>query len=289
MVEILGIASHEGVATCSAHEGPRLLHGSAMFRQRLDAAGIYPHWGPLLAAEPCLQPDERAARLFASIRHRVAHYAATGQPFVALGGDHASAMGVWSGTASRVLHGLVWIDAHLDAHNYDTTSTGNLHGMPVAALLGARDEKLQRIYGSTISLDPERVIILGVRSAEEEEWSLMEQLGIRVYTMEDIRILGGFAAALEEAIAQAGPRGEAFGVSIDLDAVDPADAPAVCTRVGGGISGHDLTTALSILNGDNRLLGLEIAEFSPRRDRDQRTEKLIAGMIAAVYGAERSP
>ena len=284
MVKILGISTHMGVVSCGTDSGPRRLRSSADFHHKLAAAGIKVRWDPLMVSDDRLDPDPRTAELVGRIRNCCAAYAAAGQSFVAVGGDHASAMGIWSGTASHAPHGLLWIDAHLDAHNYDTTYTGNLHGMPVAALLGHRDRRLEAIYGSSISLDPARFVIMGVRSTEDEEWLLMARLGIRVYTMKAIRSGGGFAALLPRAIEQVSPRGEPFGVSVDLDAVDPADAPAVCTRVGGGVSGSDLVAAFGILNGDDRLLGLEIAEFTPERDVEQRTERLIAGMITAVYG-----
>jgi len=211
---------------------------------------------------------------------------------VAFGGDHATAMGLWKGVMSgprpsRRL-GLIWIDAHMDAHNFLTLPTGNAHGMPVAALLGESDPLLKAVYGDGPHLRPENLALVGVRSCEPEERRLLDRLGVACYPMKTVRRLG-LASVLRMALSHVTEHADRFGISIDLDAVDPGDAPAVGTPVDDGLSGMDLCNSLADLNGEARLVGLEIVEYAPGLDRERRTQRLIADLVASLYGTPSRP
>ncbi len=153
-----------------------------------------------------------------------------------IGGDHSCAGGTWTGVA-RMLQGelgLVWIDAHMDSHTPATSHTGRLHGMPLAWLLGQGDDALYGLSAGVV--DPEHVALIGVRSYEPEEKERLDRLGVRVFHIEEVHRRGLDTVAAEAlAIAARGTSG--FGVSIDLDAVTPEEAPGVGTPVADGIAG----------------------------------------------------
>src|SRR5262249_18895188 len=193
-----------------------------------------------------------------------------------LGGDHSCAIGRWKSIARAVAPrgplGLVWIDAHMDAHTPQTTPSGRLHGMPLACLLGYGDLRLTSIAGG-IRLDPERVCVIGVRSFENGEEMLLRRLGVRVFFMHELE-RRGLMAAMRDAFAIAGRGRTPYGISFDLDALDPRDAPGVCTPVVGGIRASELRDAFSRLGGDPALAGLEVVEYNPHHDRRGATARL---------------
>lgn len=290
-IATVGVASGQAGQSAGCWRGPRVLRHSFSLKQSCEAQGVRLVWHALLEA------DERAHKLEAvtGLCRQAARFASAlvrqGHPFLFLGGDHSSAMGIWQGVMNGLPAdarlGLIWIDAHMDAHTFDTTPSGNIHGMPVAGLLGQGDPVLMQIYGGTRYLAPDRLMLIGVRSFEPAEQRLLERLGVRVIPMADLRQPGALRLQLVEAVAQLSCRCDVLGVSIDLDAIDPVDAPAVGVPAPGGIAGDELIHALTDLAGNPRLAGMEIAEFCPRHESEERTVRLIGGLIGALYG-ERS-
>src|SRR5918996_395349 len=213
-IELIGAAWGLGGADPGCAEAPRAL--IPLVQQRLAQHGAASFPGPILDPPPAAR---RRGRL----------------PCV-VGGDHSCAGGTWTGVA-RTLPGklgLVWIDAHMDSHTPATTHTGRLHGMPLAWLLGQSDDAL---YGLSAGVGaPQHVALIGVRSYEPEEKQRLDRLGVRVFHIEEVHRRGLETVAAEAlAIAARGTSG--FGVSIDLDAVTPDDAPGVGTPVADGIGG----------------------------------------------------
>ncbi len=288
-IELIGAAWGFGALDAGCADGPDAL-------RRLDpmaclqAAGLKPAWGPIVRPEP---GDGTGIDAIAALCARLSRHCRTrveeDRPFAVLGGDHSCAVGTWSGAALAVPGslGLIWIDAHMDAHTPQTTHTGAIHGMPVAALLGHGDPRLTGLGRREPKLEPANLCILGVRSFEPEEPRLLTRLGVRVFGMEEIE-RRGLAAVLADALELVGRNTRHFGVSIDLDAIDPADAPGVGTPVPGGIHGGELVAALQAVQGDPRLIGMEVAEFNPHRDRDQRTAQLALALVASAMGAGKA-
>ena len=206
--------------------------------------------------------------------------ASAGDPFVAIGGDHSCAVGTWSGVADALRasgpFGLVWIDAHMDMHVPQTTPSGATHGMPVAALLGEGAPELTSIAETAPALSARHVCLVGARSFEPEEIAFAERFGVRVIGMEEVH-RRGIDAALAEAhdIASRGTTG--FGVSLDLDAFDPSDAPGVGSPVPGGMAVADFIVPWRKLYADPRCLGLELVEYNPAHDKSARTARLMGG------------
>jgi arginase len=210
--------------------------------------------------------------------------AANGEKFVVIGGDHSCAIGTWSGVSDALQYsgslGLIWIDAHLDMHVPETTHSGAIHGMPVACLLGRGAPELVSVAETGPAIDPRHLCLVGARSFEPEEITFAERLGIHVIWMDEVRRLG-IDKALSRArdIATNGTVG--FGLSLDMDAFDPTDAPGVGTPEPGGIDAGLALRAWDSLVRDPQCLGIEIAEYNPSRDVDARTALLMADYMSA--------
>jgi len=203
-----------------------------------------------------------------------------------LGGDHTCAGGTWTGVA-RTLRGdlgLVWVDAHMDSHTPGTSHTGRLHGMPLAWLLGQDDDPLYGLASGV--LDPRHVCLVGVRSYEPEEAERLERLGVRVIFIEEVR-RRGLEAALDDALQIASQGTAGFGVSIDLDAVTPEDAPGVAVPAEGGLGGAELARALRRVGGRPELTAVELVEYCPRLDRDGRSAQVAVDLLAAALCGAR--
>ena len=232
-------------------------------------------------------PEETISELCRRLALETEALVRSQQRFAVVGGDHSCAIGTWNGVASAmtVPPGLIWIDAHMDAHTPRTSPSGSVHGMPLAALLGYGAPQLLAVGDKAPALAPEQVCVLGVRSYEPEEARLLEQLGIRVFFMEEIRARG-LAAVMAEALRIATHGLARFGVSIDLDAIDPRDAPGVGSPVTQGIRGDSLIEALWIVGKHPGLIGVEVAELNPARDdRHGTTAKLTRALLGASLGA----
>ena len=208
-----------------------------------------------------------------------------GSKFVVIGGDHSSAIGTWSGAASAAGGpiGMIWVDAHMDSHTDKSSITKNIHGMCLAALLGAGSVDLTTIMTAEQKLAPQNVVIIGARSYETEEKELLENLGVQIIYMQEVEE-NGLANSFQKALAIAAANKNGFGISIDIDAFDPMFAPATAIKTSPGINPGDLNIELADYVRDHEgFLGLEIAEFFPNLDIEQKTEKTIAAIINSTF------
>lgn len=213
-------------------------------------------------------------------------YAQKKEKFCVIGGDHSCAIATWSAVAhanrSQGDIGLIWIDAHMDSHTPETSETQNIHGMPVAHLLNQGVSRLCRILDDQPKVKPQHMCLIGIRSYEIGEQQLLERLGVKIYYMEEVS-QRGIQTILNEAVEHVRAQTCGFGVSIDMDAIDPKDAPGVGYREEGGIRGQELQDALRCMPHKKQLLGLEITEFNPLQDQGDKTAKLLANLIQAVF------
>ena len=203
-----------------------------------------------------------------------------------LGGDHSTAIGTWAGikaTLDQEEMGLVWIDAHMDAHTPQTSHSLNIHGMPVAILLGHGDGELTNLQNQFPKVKPENLFLIGVRSFEPEEAAFLSGLGVRIYTMEEVRPRS-FDTIFNEVRNRL--KGIKFGLSIDVDAFDPMQAPGTGTLEPDGLYWEEVASSLQGLARHSDFLALEIAEFNPFKDIDTRTCRLVWDIIACVTGKE---
>lgn len=199
-----------------------------------------------------------------------------------IGGDHAIAVGTWSGVTTKLCaqqkFGLIWIDAHMDSHTDQTTPSNAIHGMPLAALMGYGMEPLTEVASAQPKLSPEHVVLIGVRSFEEGEENLLKDLNVRVMDRTEVH-QRGFESCFKEAltIAQRGTQG--FGVSVDLDAFDPRFAPGVGVPETDGLSPDEVIPALKGLIDNPNFKAFEVVELNPPLDVDDKTLELAQKLI----------
>jgi len=287
-VELIGAAWGLGGAEPGCAEAPAVL--TPLVIEQLQRCGVALRAGPILSPSRTERRKQLAvSKLCGLLASAVADSLQRGHLPCVLGGDHSCAGGTWTGVARSIKGdlGLIWIDAHMDAHTPRTSHTGRLHGMPLAWLLGEDDDPL---YGlATGVIEPRHVALLGVRSFEPEERVRLEHLGVRVVYMEEIR-KRGIAAVLDEALAIVTRGTAAFGISIDLDVVTPDEAPGVGTPVPDGVSGAELSRALERLGGRPNLAAVELVEYSPRLDPTGRTGRVAVEILrAALCGTRQQP
>ncbi len=208
---------------------------------------------------------------------------------VILGGDHSVAAGSVSGVAEFYRRqnqsiGMIWIDAHADINTPATSPSGNVHGMPVAALLGMGPEALSNILGWSPKVRRENVVLIGVRDIDASEKENIRRAGIsEVYTMRDIDERG-MRAVMEEALRAAGRGTAGYHVSLDMDWIDPEDAPGVGTPVRGGATYREAHLAMEIIADHGRMVSLEVVEVNPVIDEHNRTADLAVELISSAFG-----
>lgn len=202
---------------------------------------------------------------------------------VVIGGDHSCAIGTWAGVgqAQRGPVGMLWIDAHMDCHTPSSSSSGKIHGMPVACLLGEGDARLANLgqQGSTFS--PQHTCLVGVRSFEALEPLLLHEKGVTYYTMDQVNEMG-LDKVISLAFKKVSSCPTGFGVSIDLDALDPRDAPGVSVPEANGLMVYELVSAFRSLPSSERLKAIEIAELNPEFDVNGRTSAVVSKLISAL-------
>jgi arginase len=219
---------------------------------------------------------ERVAALVAEARD-------DGHVPLVLGGDHSVAMGTLGGMAkaSGGGGGVLWIDAHGDLNRPETSPSGNVHGMPLAAALGAAGAAFET--GAWPTPSAVRAALVGVRSLDDGERALIRELHVRVFTMTDVD-RRGVERVLGEALEYLGGT-DFLHVSVDLDAVDPSFAPGVGTPVRGGLSYREAHLALELVAESGRLDSLELVELNPILDRENETGLLAVELAASALGA----
>ncbi len=284
-LHLLGYASDIAGAVPGSGDGPKTLQHSLYLSQLVDQ-GLHLNWEEiLLSKKPNDSVLSQVEQLCGQLAQCTAQLTTEKKPFVVFGGDHSSAIGTWSGVAHAKRKegslGLIWIDAHMDSHTPETTPSGNIHGMPVACLLGRGETSLTELCDHLPKIDPENICLIGIRSYESGELNLLQKLNVRIFYIDEVK-QRGMAAVLKDAVKIVTRNTVAYGMSIDIDSLDPNDAPGTGTPELNGIPAKELCGALSELVKDSRLIGLEIAEFDPSRDRDHKTEKVIMSLISAV-------
>ncbi|MCC7499882.1 MAG: arginase [Bryobacterales bacterium] len=211
-----------------------------------------------------------------------------GQLPLVLGGDHSVAIGTISGM-SRHYHkqrksmGLIWIDAHADMNTPATSPTGNVHGMPLACVTGRGPKPLTHLYGYAPKVDPKNVALVGLRNVDLSERSGVRKSGVRALTMRDIDERG-LRSVMEEAVQVAAAGTGGIHLSLDMDAVDPAQAPGVGTPVRGGITYREAHLAMEIISDSGRMVSMEVVEVNPVIDEANRTALLAVELILSALG-----
>ena len=205
-----------------------------------------------------------------------------------LGGDHSVAAGTVAGVAEFYRRqnqkiGLIWIDAHSDMNTPETSPSGNVHGMPLAALMGLGPAELGNIFNFSPKVRPENCVLVGIRDVDAHEKENIRRAGVEVFTMRDIDERG-MRAVMEEALRMAGRGTAGYHVSLDMDWIDPEDAPGVGTPVWGGATYREAHLAMEIIADHGRLLSFEIVEVNPVIDEHNQTADLAEELSLSAFG-----
>jgi arginase len=205
-----------------------------------------------------------------------------------LGGDHSIAVGTVSGIShffrrrtERI--GLIWVDAHADMNTPQSSPSGNVHGMPLACCIGTGPDSLTGIYGYSPKVEPANVILVGIRSVDRTERNTVQGSGVHVFTMRDIDERG-LRAVMQEAIGIASAGTAGFHVSLDMDAIDPQEAPGVGTPVKGGITYREAHLAMEILCDSGGMTSMEVVEVNPVIDEANKTGNLAVELVMSAMG-----
>lgn len=290
VLEVVGAAIGEGAGDSGCKFGAQGLRELGLVRA-LREAGARVEDGATVVSDPLRAQDrlgvveEFSPRLAAAVRDVLSR----GRFPLVIGGDHSCAVGTWSGVADALRPqgavGLVWIDAHLDAHTPETSETQAPHGMPLAALMGHGRPGLTDVGGWRAKLRPEHLVIIGARSYEAGERALLERLGVRVMYMPEVQERG-FAACFQEARARVRHGTAGWGISFDVDALDPADAPGTGTPVAAGLALDEALRVLESCIADPQLKAFELAEYNPLRDLGGRTAKAVTALLSSALAVQ---
>jgi arginase len=207
---------------------------------------------------------------------------------IVLGGDHSlgagsvAATATWMRSRSQPL-GLIWVDAHADINSPATSPSGNVHGMPLAALLGGEPLELARIGGPDASVRAEHTVLVGIRNLDDREKEIVKASGVHAFTMKDIDRLG-IAGVMDRALAAASAGTGGIHVSFDLDVCDPAIAPGVGTPVKGGLDYREAHYVMEAVAESGRLVALDLVEVNPALDLRNTTAELATELAMSALG-----
>ncbi|MGI8735837.1 MAG: arginase [Candidatus Eremiobacter antarcticus] len=291
-VSVIGVSMDLGASRSGARLGPEMLRMAGLI-SRIKALGLQVRECADIVVAPEDSVDGGPGRpkhvqaivnASSAIADAVEAALRTDTFPVVVGGDHSMAAGVMAGIA-RVLgpQGIIWIDAHADLNTPDSSPTGNLHGMSMAAALG----EMQDIFAPGVfpspAADAKRCVFIGLRELDPAEKRRIHDLGIACFTMSDIDRIG-MGRALEKAIAIAGHGPGSVHVSYDIDSLDPSLAPGTGTPVRGGLTYREAHLAMEMIAKSGVAHSLELAEVNPLLDTHNKTARLAAELICSLLG-----
>jgi arginase len=297
-ISIVGVPMDLGVDRRGVDMGPSALR-YADLNERLQALGhevhdmgdldvIIPetrHFGDPKAkylkeiADACTQ----LANLVLQIRQE-------GRTPLVLGGDHSIAVGTVSGVSecfrrSGKKIGLIWFDAHADFNTPEISPSGNVHGMPMAAIMGYGPVELTHIFGFSPKILPEHAVQIGIREVDPQERELVKKSGIRVFTMKEID-RRGIGAVMDEAVSIVSRNTDGFAVTLDADFLDPYESPGVATPVRGGADYREAHLAMEIIADTKKMVSFEITEINPILDVHNKTAHFGMELILSAFGKQ---
>lgn len=207
---------------------------------------------------------------------------------IVLGGDHSIAIGTVAGIAEHFRNrqqkiGLIWVDAHADMNTPESSPSGNIHGMPLASLLGMGDPQLVQMGGFWPKVEPRHVCLIGIRDIDAVERENVKKSGIHAYTMRDVDERG-MRAIMQESIGYATDGTAGFHVSFDLDGMDPRDVPGTGTPVKGGISWREANLLMEMVSDTGKMTSLEVAELNPILDVKNQSGEVAVDVILSAFG-----
>jgi arginase len=295
-ISIIGAPLDLGAGRRGVDMGPSAVR-VANLNARLAALGYHVEdFGnvPVRQAEATPEGDPRAKYLLQiastcqTLAMQVQGALEQGSMPLVLGGDHSIAVGTISGISSLCRErgqkiGLVWLDAHADMNTPESSPSGNVHGMPLACIVGLGPPELTHLFGYAPKVDPRNAVIVGLRDVDAMEKPHVRDSGVRAFTMRDIDERG-LRAVMDEAIRLALDGTAGFHLSLDMDFVDPQDAPGVGTPVRGGVTYREAHLAMEMICDSGEMLALEVVEVNPVIDEVNRTADLAVELVMSALG-----
>ncbi|HEY6119478.1 MAG TPA: arginase [Pyrinomonadaceae bacterium] len=295
-VSVFGVPLGFGASMAGVDMGPSALRVARLTRRIAKLGYPVQDLGDLQLVHPQSEPPEHEKLKYVreisaaceELAKRVKGILDNGQLPLVLGGDHSIAIGSLAGVSGhcRENHktlGLIWFDAHADMNTPDTTPSGNIHGMPLAVVLGYGDPQLTEVGGFSHKLDPKFCAHVGARDIDAGERELIKKLGIRFFTMREIDERG-MAVCIDEAIAIASQASGGYAVTFDVDALDPGDAPGSGTLVRGGLTYREAHLAMEKIAEAGGMCSLEVVEINTALDVNNKTAELGVELILSALG-----
>ena len=296
-VDIIGVPIDLGADRRGVDMGPSAIRYAHLNQRLLNLGYTVDDKGNIETAiqETCKVTDPRLKYIDCIIPmgRRIAGAVATsvqgGRLPLVLGGDHSLSVGSIRGAAKHKKIGVIWVDAHADFNTAETTPSGNIHGMPLAALCGMGDPRLVSLWDETPPvIDPKRVAIIGARDLDLGEKRNLREAGVMVQSMEQIDRFG-MVAALEKCIERVSQDVDGIYLSFDMDALDPRHAPGVGTPVPGGLTFREAHLACEVIAETGRLIGMDMVEVNPILDIQNQTAIHAVEFICSALGSRIWP
>lgn len=294
-VDIIGVPVDLGANRRGVDMGPSAIRYAGLKKAVSDLGISYTDLGNIDVQVPEEYVDENInskmkyvkeiSRINSSLSELVLKSLISGNLPIVLGGDHSIAAGTVLGT--QTVHnkiGIIWMDAHGDFNTEKTTLSGNLHGMSLAACTGMGAFEMADFKGKGIAyVEPEKVVLIGVRSLDPEERILLKESGVKVFTMADID-MHGMKNIMKKALKIVETDTEGFHFSFDMDVMSPNEAPGVGTPVKGGLTYREAHLAAEMISDSRKLRSVEFVEINPIMDKMNQTGELAVSLICSVLG-----
>ena len=295
-IRIIGVPMDLGQSRRGVDMGPSALRVAGLQSRLKQLGHQVEDIGNVSVKQPEEQPygEKRAkylneiAETCRGLAEMVEHTLGEGMLPLVLGGDHSIAVGSMAGVASffrkqgkRV--GYIWLDAHGDMNTPESSPSGNVHGMPLAAIIGCGAPELVELMGFKPKVEPRNVALVGVRDLDAKERKLIKESGLHVFTMRDVDERG-MREVMSEALRFASDETDGVAVSLDMDFVDPSDAPGVGTPVRGGVTYREAHLAMEMIADSEAMVSLEVVEINPVIDLHNKTALLGVEMLLSGLG-----
>ena len=287
-VDIIGVPMDYGAGRRGVDMGPSAIRYAGLKEEIVQSGHLVNDWGnldvPVYESCDFCDPNLRFLDVILSVTselsQRVERSLLAGRFPLCLGGDHSLALGSVRGAARTRPLGLIWVDAHADFNTAETTPSGNIHGMPLAALAGLGDP---RLVGTGAAVQPEHIAIVGVRDLDPGERMNLKQAGVAVFSMDQIDS-EGLHTVFRKAIEQVSRETEGIYLSFDLDAVDPLYASGVGTPVQGGLTFREAHLACEMIAETGLLVGMDLVEVNPILDERNKTAPMAVNLAVSALG-----
>lgn len=295
-IRLVGVPMDLGAGRRGVDMGPSAIRIAGV-RQALEQLGytVADDGDVGVPAPETRDPGQQNARYLEPIYHvcnrlrlRVRRTLEAGEIPVVLGGDHSIAIGTVAGVAEYFHErdekiGLIWVDAHADMNTPETSPTGNIHGMPLATVLGRGHPRLVEMGGFSPKVDARNICLIGIRDIDATEREIVKRSGIHAYTMRDVDERG-VRAIMQESIGFVSEGTAGFHVSFDLDGMDPRDVPGTGTPVKGGLSWREANLLMEMVSDTGRMLSLEVTELNPILDIKNQSGEVAVDVIVSAFG-----